>query len=365
MDLFKFNPVTSPTVLENGEFINNAQRIMWVERYAEPGEFEIEAPLSSGLMDFLPLDTLISHVDTTEVMIVENHEISQEVEGDPTLKITGRSFVSYLENRFAGVNLVRSSSAITEYIIAAGYSWNQIVTLINDHIGTPATANDRLTNVLAQTSVSGTGISEMRSVSRADVLKCVMDLLPVDDLGIRTIRRNPFGIGSSTQTLLDIYAGVDRSDEVIFSWLGGDLDQANYLFSNKNNKNSALVFGQYVYRMVDTGPTNYARRMLIVDATDLDGHLSTAPTGSALVTLLAQMDIRGRTALKNQNNIAITQSDISKTTQYQYRRDYDIGDLITIDGNFNEMAVMRVVEYAEIEDENGESGHPTLALPPA
>jgi hypothetical protein len=48
---------------------------------------------------------------------------------------------------------------------------------------------------------------------------------------------------------------------------------------------------------------------------------------------------------------------------YQYRRDYNIGDLVSIDGNFGQTAVMRVIEYAEIEDENGNSGHPTLALP--
>jgi hypothetical protein len=75
------------------------------------------------------------------------------------------------------------------------------------------------------------------------------------------------------------------------------------------------------------------------------------------------MSARGRAAIKGQSNITITQADVSNTTMYQYRRDYNIGDLVSIDGNFGQTAVMRVIEYAEIEDENGNSGHPTLALP--
>jgi hypothetical protein len=40
-----------------------------------------------------------------------------------------------------------------------------------------------------------------------------------------------------------------------------------------------------------------------------------------------------------------------------------LGDLVIVDANFNESQVMRVVEFAEVEDENGTSGHPTLAIP--
>jgi hypothetical protein len=64
-----------------------------------------------------------------------------------------------------------------------------------------------------------------------------------------------------------------------------------------------------------------------------------------------------------QNRITITRADASDITRYEYRKDYNVGDLVSLDGNFGQIAVMRVMEYVEIEDENGESGHPTLALP--
>jgi hypothetical protein len=363
LDLFKFTPGSDPTVLEQGRMIKGAKNVMWVERYRDPGEFEIQAPLSSGLREFLPAGTFVSHADTFEFMIVESHEISEEEGEDPLLKITGRSFETYLENRIVGVNQARSSSTIVEYNLAAANTWNQAVTLINDHILNTTDPNDALGNIQATTTITGTGTNEARVIARGNVHAKLMELLAIDDIGIYSNRRSTFPGGNPTFSTLSIHAGVNKSSSVIFSWKSGDLDSADYLFSDKKLKNSALVLGRYVYTMVDTGPTKYDRRIALVDGTDLDGNLSAPPTGGALTTIIGKMQTRGRQALKSQNRLSLSRADISDVTKYQYRRDFKVGDFVTLDANYGQIAVMRVVEYAEIEDENGESGHPTLAIP--
>ena len=368
MNLFKFNYISDPTVLDSGQFINKALSVMWVERYLDAGEFEIKAPLSSGLRDFLPVGTLISHTDTMEVMIVENHQVIDEERNDPSLIITGRSFDTYLENRIVGTNLARAGSSISEYILAAGYTPGQAVKLINDHIvSPPAAANDVLTNVLAQTdltTITG-GPQDARTINRGTVYERLRELLHVDDLGIRTIRKNPFGIGTgaATQTLLNVYSGVNKTNNVIFSWKSGDFDKIEYLFSLKNQKNSAVVVSRYCWTAVDTGPFKYDRRIMLVNADDLDGHLSAIPTGGALTTLLAKMVVRGQQALKAQQYVTIGSADISNMSKYQYRKDYNLGDIVMLDGNYGNILAVRVIEYAEIEDEDGQSGHPTLSVP--
>src|SRR5690606_26414123 len=123
--------------------------------------------------------------------------------------------------------------------------------------------------------------------------------------------------------------------------------------------NVALVQGRFVEEIVYTGATHYDRRVMLVDASDIDGNLSATPTGTTLTNIRAKMYIRGEEALANQNEINIASTDVAKVTQYEYRKDYDIGDIISIDGNYGEIEKRRVVEYVEIEDENGESGHPT------
>ena len=368
MELFKLLSGTDPnaTVFVEGSMINNARSIMWAERYRDPGEFEIVAQLSSGLREFLPISSYISHADTYEIMIVENHEIKEGTNEDPEIIITGRSFESILENRIVGMPQIRTSSLIAEYALAADYTWNQIVSLLYDHIDNLSYGDDLLWNIVPITNVTGTGISEARSFKRGELHKSVVELLAIDDLGIKNIRRNTFGTpdGSATQTNMLIHRGANKSSSVIFSWKSGDIDKADYLFSDKKMKNSAVVLGRYVNTVYDTpGATRDKRRSMIVDGDDIDGHLSAAPSGAALTDIVNKMQVRARQALESQNRVTLTRTDLSDTSRYEFRKNFDVGDLISLDGNFGQIAVMRVVEYVEIQDENGESGHPTLEVP--
>ena len=114
---------------------------------------------------------------------------------------------------------------------------------------------------------------------------------------------------------------------------------------------------------MDTGPVNYDRRVMRVDANDLDGYYDARPADSNLTTVQNNMYIRGVQALENQTRVSISRADVANLSQYEFRKDYNLGDLVSLDGNFGQIAKMRVVEYVEIEDENGYSGHPTLELP--
>lgn len=364
MDLFKFNPTSDPTVLERGERINGTDSKMWIERYSEEGEVEIKAKLSSGLMDFLPEGTLIGNVRSLEVMKIDNQEVEEDLTSDPEITISGTSLPTWLENRILGVNEAKISSTVDDFDIASALSWNQIVTLINNHIQGTSDPDDELSNVVAYSSVTGSGTTEARQLEIDDLFKTVKDLLAVDDCGIRTLRRNNFGVtGSDTETQFEIYRGADISDNVVFSWRTGDLERAAYLFSGKKRKNAALIVGRWVWTTVDGAETNYDRRYMRVDARDIDERYTSIPIGGTLTAVLNKMATRGRQALKKQTNISISSTDIAGTSRNRYRRDYNLGDIVMLEGNFGERQKMRVVEYVEIEDQNGDSGHPTLALP--
>lgn len=365
MDFFKFNPTGAATTLEGGELINGYSRSTWIERYYGPGEFIFEAPLSSGLSEVLLPGTLISHLNTLEVMMVETHEINDDFKMDPVIKISGGSLSGILRDRVAGINQMRTSSTLAPYVIPSGNLWDQIVTLINDHISEADVVDpdDALIDVIGSTNVaSGVTTPIERTIDRGTVLDNVAKLLVLEDLGIRTVRANSF-YGAQPDTHIQVYRGEDRSADVMFSWRNGDIQSAAYLYTTKNLKNSAVVMGQYVVVVVDIGDANLERRIMSVDATDIDGTLGGVPTGTTLTDVETAMQTRGLQALSNQNRMTINQSDISSTAKNRYRVDYGMGDLITLDGNFGQTGVMRVIEFAEIEDENGYSGHPTLSVP--
>lgn len=371
MEWFKFTPaVTSQsTLLNNGEPISGALSSTWVERYRDPGEFELTARVSSGLRSFLPLGTLISHTNTTEVMMVENHEILEdEPNSDAILKISGRSLDAFLENRIAGThqNWVTQSDTIVEYILPSATSWSQAATLINHHVYVAGVTEvgSSLSNIMAQAWVSESGFAEARTIKRGDLHSRVLELLNADDAGIRVLRTGKTlpGIGAISQTRFIIHKGQDKTSAVMFSTEAGDIDSAQYFWTNRLMKNAALVTGRYVETIIYGTQTDYDRRVMFIDASDIDGSLTAAPTGTALTDIRAKMTIRGTTALKAQKQVALVNAEVSSTSAYKYRTDYDIGDLVMVSGNYGEIAKMRVVEYVEIEDENGESGHPTLSV---
>lgn len=364
MDFFKYDaPGSFDTMANvNAAMINGIKSARWTERYGDVGDFEFHAPLSSGLKDFLPPGTMVSHVATLELGIVENCEVHEPEDADPDVTITGRTFPSFLEFRAAGMHLARTAGLITEYTIPAQTLTLQIESLIDRHVGPSADANDQVIG-LNVVSHGLYGPAEDRTIARGPLLQEVLKLLPLGDLGIRTIRRNPFGgLGSASETQLDIYKGGDKSDKVVYSSRTGHLASIDYLFSNKDNYSSALVMGRYVQVAYDTG-LGITRRQLIIDGTDIDGHLDTAPSGLGLAMIQSLMTTRAQQILAKHHDINIARADVASTDPYEYRKDYSMGDLVTIAGNYGESVKMRVIEYVEIEDENGETGHPTFALP--
>lgn len=371
MQLFKMNHIRTDPALDQGAAINGAESVMWVERYRDAGEFEIVAKASSNLRAFLPLGTLISHTNTLEIMMVENHEVENKPDEDATVTITGRSLEAWLENRIVGTDFYSvnpSANLVDEYTIASDYTPAQAIALVEPYIkqGSTSDAADALAYLEIYTSLGNVGSQEERSIPRKDVHAALLEILAVEDLGVKVVRRspNPPTDGSTTKHRLVVHKGANRKNRVIFSAKGGDLARIDYFWTNRKLKNDALVVGRYVETRVSDGSiTDYDRRTLVVDASDIDGWRDAAPTGTALTNTLNRMVTRGRQALRKQKEVNIIRADVAPISRYQYRKDYYIGDLVTVTGEEGTRQVMRVTEHAEIMDRTGFSGHPTLEIP--
>lgn len=370
MDIFRFTPTTSPTRLEGGEIINGLKRKMWIERYDKDGEFTLNAPADLGIRDKLPIGSLISHVDTAEVMIVENHAISAGKGQEPQLEITGSGFESYLAQRVIGMNKnYPTVTAPADYILAPDESWDQAVTMLSDHLLAANLIDDD--NALDYVSILSqvTGVVETpvaRVIRYGDLRKALLDMLSISNLGIKIVRpgpSTPAGIPAENMALV-IHVGQNRAGSVLYSYDTGEIESAEYLWSNKKLKNAAMVSGKWVETVVIPAAAKYDRRWMFVDASDIDGDLNAAPTGASLTDIINKMQQRGIQALAAQKDVALTKAEVSKnSTKAVYRKDFDVGDIITVQGDYNESASRRVSEFVEIEDETGSFGYPTLDTP--
>lgn len=368
MDVFRFLNPTDPTKMEQGEIINGISKKLWIERYREAGEFAFTTSANSGVKEVLPIGSFVSHQDTTEIMIVENHEIKDEKGKEAELVITGRGYESFLENRIVGSNKVFPvSGTMTDYSIAIGYLADQIVNLINEHIQPVSLIDDN--NAIPyleviSTVTPSTGTNVARTIKRGPLYNRVVELLAIDNLGIKVYRpgpTNPLG-STSAEVVFVIHQGVDKSATVVISNDSGEIETADYLWSNKKVKNAVLVTGKWVETaLVYSGTVEYDRRWMYVEASDIDQGYSSAPSGSDLTDVQNAMWQRANEALMSQKEIALAKADVNKQViSSVYRTDYNVGDLVLVAGAYDPPTKMRVTEYVEIEDETGEGGYPTL-----
>lgn len=100
-----------------------------------------------------------------------------------------------------------------------------------------------------------------------------------------------------------------------------------------------------------------------MDCSDIDEmYDDTEVVDSAVVLAINEaMDVRGQQALRAQVLANLLSTDVSRRTRYKFKKHYDVGDLVLVQGNYDVQTVMRVAEHVVFQDENGESGYPTLA----
>jgi hypothetical protein len=389
MELFVFGTPQSapivPTNLQNASAISGYLNASWIERYRDNGEFEITAKLSSGLRNKLPIGSLISHLKTFEVMVVEDHTIKDKDDKDSEVTITGRSLEAVLlENRTVGESLAFTLASgryfrdYTDYVMASAAFGLQLSTMILNHIG-PISGGDpyaldpdgRVEDITSDyiTRIVPTNVE--RVIDRGPLYPKLVELMASEDYGIRIVRKHQFpskftGGNSDTKTVLRIHDGEDKSSEVIFSAENGEITAADYLWSNRKLKTSVIVTGQYLevrYTVPGTG-TGYERRTMHITASDLDRDYEPGVSSTGVRdAIVAKMEQRGKEALASQKDIALVAASVSKNPnpKFKYRENYDIGDIVMVRGSYGESSQMRVVEYAEFDDKEKSVGYPTLA----
>lgn len=372
MDVVKLNNYNHPTKMEHGEIVKGLTSKLWVERYAKAGECTFTAPARSRIQDILPKGCFVTHTDTKEVMIIKDHEVTGKKGEDVIVKVTGETFETYTDQRIVGANQKFPVTDIKPWHQDNSFSWNHIVELIQKHTDAAYLIDDgdAIPYLKAKSEVSPVPAGSVLfpgDFPRGSLYEHILNLLVIDNCGIKCVR--PGDMDPENLTIV-VYKGVDRSREMAFSYSTGEIEDINYLFSNRKLKNAALVTGTWVEFAVVPPETGYERRWMFVSAPELDQDLIEPPQpgwGLDLVNLV--LWLRGVEELKKQREVALKRADVVQdSVQFRYRKDYNLGDLVSVSGGYligdNEPNKMRILEYVEAEDENGQHSYPTLDFDP-
>lgn len=372
------------TTYSGGEIINGLTSVIWVERYMEPGEITITCPPDPYLQEKLAPGTLVSHIDSQTVMMIETHTIDESKEGEITLEMTGRTIdVIAMENRVLTMDdptFLSFVNGLSEedftYNMVEDNAWAQAAKIINEFlVSSISNTYQTYPNLEVINAVNGTEYPQSpRAFPKGTtVAKAVYDLLGSTGKGLRLIR--PTRAWESNKLAFYIHDGQNKSNQVLFDWAAGDVEKARYVWSNKVYRNSAYVHtDEYTYHigknlMVAWDSSLYLDgidasgwdlRVMSVDASDWKLGLTPPLSDLQKAFIRAILNARGKAELAKQKKISMIDATISSTSRYEYIHDYNIGDIVRVRGNYGVEADMRVVEFAVTSDANGDVGFPTL-----
>lgn len=356
MEIFKLNSSYYPS-----DTIPIFKSFIWTERYTEAGDFELTMEDDISILNLLPLGTLISHTDTTEVMIVENHELQRDKDKKLIVTVTGRSLETFCENR----TTTGSDSPVTD-------GADPPVTLVETLSSMPsceaavhimkyklqsgfASASDAVPNLVIEEDVTTHDSAMVHTIKRGDIYSRVLEFLKMSKTGIKTARP----ISPVTNLKIIVHDGTDLSDTIAFYAQYEDLEDAKYFKSIQGYKNYARVSAHtvtrlYRHRDLASDLTGLNRRVIYEEANDLEGAFSPPSSSDSIAS-------RGQAALDKHKQISLFQAKISVTAKPKFKFDYNVGDIVTVFGEFSTPEKMRVTEHILTVDEKGIIGYPSLS----
>jgi Siphovirus ReqiPepy6 Gp37-like protein len=390
MILFKAVPISDANEpwFARAETIVGHDSFTWVDRYREAGSVEIVGPMHAGLDTQLPLGTLVSHTGSYGWCMIERHEYPTDEEGTITFKATGRSLDGWLAYRVVGEfenNTVPSEAdGPPLWSLASDEVWTQAKNLINTHAlgGQMTHLAVEVIDGIADEVVIPSGTLLTRTLERKDVYSTLQELLAVQDLGIKVVRglsTHPDidfdSVGSKntsvgTTTYFLIHAGQDRSDTVAFSLSRGDLRDMTPLESNELNYTNVAVVGSYaVVHVNPSTASKYWRRTCVIDGSELDRAWTEADGPVGYYGVFGTEDCPGTYMTELGNRIISVRSGIHMTdaaagpnNPYSYGVDYDIGDIVLLEGPMRLLERRRITEHTTIVTKDEIQEIPTFSV---
>lgn len=353
---------TLDALLRREEVVDDFESLIWTERFSKLGDFQIQTRPTVAARTLFTEGTRLAMNKSLRVMEVET--ITDEIndDGKKVLTIKGRSIEKILMDRTAAPsrtggavwNLNGPPATVARKIfhdicVMGILDTNDIIDFIHEGLILPASTiaepPDPITLALPP----------------KDVFTAISDIAEAWGLGFRILRNYDL-----SELYFDVYTGSNRTtnqtvlNPVIFAPELDNLQNTSELRTSEDYKNVAYVYAQNGFlevfaQNVDPDISSLDRRVLTVDATsDI-----TLPAGPDLDSAMLQ---RGREELAQHMPLQAFDGEIRQDSQYEYERDYYLGDVVEQRNTTGVANQMRVTEQIFVHDKEGERAYPTLML---
>lgn len=335
--------------------IDNYISLIWTQRYAKRGDFELMVKASPEMVARLQKGFyLVRDEDVVgafdSVMIIQNITIQTDVENGDNLIVSGYDLKDIIHRRVIKSQTVFTNKTI-KYIVSS---------LLDDNIISAESA--RVIQHFNFDDSSDVGSTETLTVQvTGDNLGDYIEEL-LDKYGYGYIVYLDDG-----EMYLRLVDGEDRSMDqstnplVIFAESFDNLLSTSYNEEMRDYASLAYVAGEGEgadrrIKSVGSG-SGIDRYEIFVDARDIssnDGAISDAEYN-------AMLDARGAESLAEHSVTTTFEGEVNDTVNFALGRDYFIGDIVQVVTDYGISLPARITEIIESDDINGSVMIPTFA----
>lgn len=357
MELLSLNDEFQPEYL-----VENYESLVWSERYARSGDFELISQNIAEAVSAMPLDSYVSLRDSTVPMIVESYKIRKPPRDQASITIKGRSFETVLERRASVNTPLPAITGRVPWMISAdkesdaAYKAMRVVLGDIDRgvaglgaISPAVSALDAIPEIdLTLPNDYSTLTTNNYEIKPSDLYTLVMEMIDANHRGIKSVRPAVGG----TKVGVEIYNGADLTETFVLDARFDQMDDATYLLSDQGSANVAYVFGpdgaQAVLKTAAPEPSGLARRVLVLDLTS-DTTVDSAVRQS-----------RGLIELYKYNATALFDGQVAIQVAEGYNKEYFLGDILKLTGEYGLSQNVRVAEFIRTSDASGEKAYPAF-----
>lgn len=349
--------------------IDTAQSVIWHSVYFGVGDFEVYAPATPDILNLLLTGAFVTRPDNNEVGIIENINISNDIENGAMIAASGRFVKSILDRRL----IYKLSGHTNTPTILRGNVENAVREVVKNNAISCEFDRNRNIELLILGEVANiplkivdtNGNTAQKQVSYENLLSYTDGVL--EEYGIAAtciLERGKFKY--------TIYRGADRSKDntdgnipIVFSQEFDNLTESEYTHDTTQLKNVALIGGAgeggaRFYSLIENGEKDLNRREVWIDASsisrtyqDENEEEQTYPDGEykTMIDAKGKQDIAAFVVVESFDGII----DITNGN-YVYGRDFFLGDIVTVqDNKINKYVNTRILEVTEVQDNSGYS----------
>lgn len=331
--------------------IDDASSVIWVERHTDTGEFEVYIRASKERLElFADGDVFITRSESDIAMYAESVKLNTDEENGDYLTVSGRSAEVMLHWRIVQFASFTGETANAENIIRYLFTQQFLI---------PADETKYISWLSLEESHEWEDGAAHQYTGKS--LNQIFGSLCVE-VGYGYRLR---WIGTGFQ--FELYKGTDRSYDqhvnpfVVFSPTFENLGNTEYEKNTSEYANAAIVGGEgegatrTFVEVAEQGKSGFYFRQVYLDARNSSKEDLTDEEYEE------QLTNDGKAQLEELKVTAEYSGEILNYNSYEYRKDYNLGDKVSIKNQYGITGNATITEITEVEDASGYRIVPTLS----